>query len=390
MTVLPFPRSPRGIEAAPLGSAEQLAEPEWNRLVGRGFHLHRWHRVAEACGWSPRHVALRDEHGLRSVVPAWFAARPLLHDLHDRWLGPLRPLERLGLALRPVLTVQSPYAQVSEPLGAALDRPALEQLFDLLEETAEQEGAKAVVWPFVETAQEALIAYARERGYAVLYAGVTARLRIRWGSLEEYVASRSKAVRRTIRTDLAAFRDAGLRLTAVNDFRAAAPAMDALYRGSYRRRNQYEPRLPGAFFERLAEVPTPGLFAQLTWSGNRLVGCSVNLAAGAVLEGTFAALAPGYEGGPAYANDLIYEPVRAACRDGIGAIDLGSSALYAKVLRGARLRRRMVLVRGTGPLMHRVLRRLGRTIARRQEEKERRMLGPLWSPACYDDGDDAR
>jgi hypothetical protein len=48
----------------------------------------------------------------------------------------------------------------------------------------------------------------------------------------------------------------------------------------------------------------------------------------------------------------------------------------------------MVLVKGSGRLMHRVLRRLGRTMARRQEEKERRMLGALWSPAVYEDDED--
>ena len=133
---------------------------------------------------------------------------------------------------------------------------------------------------------------------------------------------------------------------------------------------------------------TPGLFAQLTWSGERLVGCSVNLAVAGVLEGTFAAFAAGHEGGPAYLHDLIYQPLQFACRHGISAIDLGSSALYPKVLRGARLRRRMVLVKGNGRLMHRVLRRLGRTMARRQEEKERRMLGALWSPAVYEDDED--
>jgi predicted N-acyltransferase len=390
VSILPFQGGPRSAEATLVDSADRLAPAEWNGLAGRGFHLHRWHQIAERCGWVPRHVVVRDAQGLRAVVPAWLGSRPELHDLHDRWLGPLRRLELLGVTLRPVLTVQSPYAQVSEPLGARLGPEALERVFELLEETADREGAKAVVWPFVETGQDSLIAFARERGYTVLYAGVTARLRIRWGSFEEYAASRSKAVRRTIRGDLAAFRDAGLRLTATSDFRAAAPAVEALYRQAYRRRNERDPRLPPGFFERLAECPQPGIFTQLTWSGERLVGCSINLAAGEVMEGTFAAFAPELQGGPAYLNDLVYAPVRVACRERIGAIDLGSSALYAKVLRGARLRRRMVLVRGTGPFMHRVLRRLGRSVARRQEEKERKMLGPLWSPGCYDDGDDDR
>jgi predicted N-acyltransferase len=365
-------------------SAGALAEAEWNLLARRGFHLHRWHRVAEACGWVPRHLVVRDG-GEVTVVPAWLARQPALHDLHDRWMGPLRPLERVGFALRPVLTVQSPFAQVSDLLGATPRRAGLMELFDRLEETADREAARAVVWPWVDAGAQGLIACARERGYAVLYAGATARLTVRWSSFEEYLASRSKAVRRTVRSDLAAFRDAGLHAVSAADFRAAAPAMEALYREAYRRRNEREPQIPAGCFERLAEAPTPGLFAQLTWSGERLVGCSVNLVAAGLMEGTFAAFAAGHEGGPAYLHDLVYQPLQFACRERIGAIDLGSSALYPKVLRGARLRRRMVLVRGSGRLMHRVLRRLGRTMARRQEEKERRMLGALWSPACYDD-----
>ncbi len=371
-----------------VASAGTLAEAEWNRLARRGFHLHRWHRIAEACGWVPRHLVVRDDDAGVTVVPAWLARQPALHDLHDRWMGPLRPLERVGLALRPVLTVQSPFAQVSELLGARPNHAGLTELFDRLEETADGEGARAVVWPWVDAGAEALIACARDRGYAVLYAGATARLPVRWGTFEDYVASRSKAVRRTVRADLSAFRDAGFHAVAAEDFRAAAPAMEALYREAYRRRNERDPRIPAGCFERLAETPTSGLFAQLTWSGERLVGCSINLAAAGVLEGTFTAFAAGHEGGPAYLNDLVYHPLRVAIRERMGAIDLGSSALYPKVLRGARLHRRMVLVRGSGRLMHQMLRRLGRTMARRQEEKERRMLGALWSPSCYDDGED--
>jgi predicted N-acyltransferase len=369
-------------------TAGSLGEPEWNRLARRGFHVHRWHKIAEACGWAPRHLVLRSE-GDVTLVPAWLASRPALHDLHDRWMGPLRPLERVGIEIRPVLTVQSPFAQVSDLLGAKPDRAGMTELFERLEETAEAEGARAVAWPWVDTGRQELIACARDRGYGVFYAGVTARLTVRWGSFDDYLASRSKSVRRTIRSDLAAFRDSGLRAVAATDFRAAAPAMEALYREAYRRRNEREARIPLGCFERFAEAPTPGMFAQLAWSGERLVGCSVNLAAGGVLEGTFAAFADGYEGGPAYLHDLIYQPLRFACEKRLAVIDLGSSALYPKVLRGARLRRRMVLVKGTGRMMHGVLRRLGRTMARRQEEKERRMLGRLWSPACYEDEDDA-
>ena len=81
-----------------VASAGTIDEAEWNRLARRGFHLHRWHRIAEACGWVPRHLVVRDDGAGVTVVPAWLARQPALHDLHDRWMGPLRPLERVGLA----------------------------------------------------------------------------------------------------------------------------------------------------------------------------------------------------------------------------------------------------------------------------------------------------
>ncbi len=293
-------------------------------------------------------------------------------------------------ALRPIVSVQSPFSLTSDPLGdmSALPRAALAEVFEQLEETAGREGAKAVVWPFVDPSEETVIAMARERGYGVVEAGATARLRIWWRSFDEYVASRSKSVRRTIRGDLAAFDAAGLTTVSTADYADRADEMDALYREAYRRRNGRDPRLAPATFARLATTVAPELSAQLTFRGGRLVGTSLNLAAGDMVDGTFAAFAPAEHGGPAYLHDLVYQPVRLACDHGITAIDLGMSALYPKVLRGARLRRRVALVRGTGPAIHQVLIALGHAVALRQEAKERRMLGPLWGPRCYEDGED--
>jgi predicted N-acyltransferase len=370
-----------------LGRAAALDEAEWNSLARRGFHIHRWFRAAEDSGWRARHVVVREGRDARAVLPAYLTGAETPHDLHDRWLGPLRGLERIGLGLRPVLSVQSPFSLTSDALGDtnALPRAVLAQAFELLDETAARDRAKAVVWPFVDPADGAVIALARERGYAVINAGATARLRIRWGSFDEYLASRSKSVRRTIRSDLAGLGAAGLQTVSTSDYRAPAAEMDALYRGAYRLRNGRDARLAPGYFERLASPPTPGISAQLTASGGRIVGMSLTLTAGSLVDGTFAAFAVSERGGPAYLNDLVYQPIRCACARGIPGLDLGMGALYPKVLRGARLRRRVALVRGTGPAMHQVLIALGAAVARRQEAKERRMLGPLWGPQCYED-----
>jgi hypothetical protein len=72
-----------------------------------------------------------------------------------------------------------------------------------------------------------------------------------------------------------------------------------------------------------------------------------------------------------------------AIREGISSIDLGPTALYAKVLRGAVLQRRMILIRGTTVRRHRALTLLGGVVARRTQHAERTQLGSLWGPRCF-------
>jgi predicted N-acyltransferase len=372
----------------PMGDVGQVRAARWNRLASRGFQLHRWFAVAERCGWRPRHVAVAAPGGIDAIVPAYLIASGAPNDLHDRWLGPLRTLAtQAGINLRPVLSVQSPFSLVSEPLGEVdgLSDALLHRAFELLERRAREDGAKAVVWPFVDVEHSALLRVGRERGYAQVYSGASARLRVRWGSLWEYLASRSKNVRRTIRADLEAVARQGLRVVSTTDFRAQATAMDRLYRAAFRDRNGWESPLAANFFRILADEPTEGVIAQLTWDGDRLVGSSVNLIGPQMIEGTFVAFAPEHRGGPAFFNDLVYQPLQLAFERAITEFDLGPTALYSKVLRGATLRRRVTLVRGVTPTMHRALAALGAMVARREEAKERKALGDLWGPRCFEE-----
>ena len=367
-------------EVVAIGGADRLETAEWNRLARRGFHLHQWFTGAERCGWNPRHVAVLGGGRIKAIVPAYLTRARSPHDLHHRWLGPLRDVAPLaGVSLRPLLSVQAPFAQTSDALGdlSGLSSGILHEVFYELEQTAEREGAKAVAWPFVAAESDHLIEVARERGYAVLYAGVTAVLPIQWPSFEDYLSSRSKNVRRTIRSDLAAMHSAGLRTTLVSDFQYEASAMDRLYREAFRLRNGREAPLSADLFQQLGRRPTPGIRAHHTWRGDRLVGTSLNLTTTELADGTFAAFLPEHRGGPVYYNDLCYEPIRVATREGVEALDLGATALYAKVLRGARLRRRVILIRGTTPVRHRLLSALGQLVAIRTEQKEQQVLEPL-------------
>lgn len=370
-------------QVSPLPGASGIPPAQWDGLARRGFHLHDWFLPAERSGWRPRHVALSEMDELRAVVPAYLTGRDSLHDLHDRWLGPIGDIATLsGVHLRPMISVQTPLAMVSEPMGVpeAMSHRALHQIFEALEERAEADGAKGVVWPCVDAGTRTLLQVGKERGYAAEYAGASARLTVEWGSFEDYLASRSKNVRRTVKADLGALRSAGLRMEVTSDFRHAVPAMAALQCEAYRRRNQRESPVQESFFHQLSLNPSARIRAQLTWSGERLVGASLNLMTPEVLEGTLGAFAPEHRRGPAYHNDLCYEPIRMACREGIAAIDLGATALYSKVLRGAVLRPRFTLIRGTTRARHLLLSSLARLVAWRTEWKEQRSLGPFWHP----------
>ena len=368
------------VTAGVLGAADRLTGEAWNALARRGFSLHRWHAAAEASGWRPRHIVVRDGESVLAIVPAYLLDGGASLDIHDRWLGPLGPaMAAAGLRLRPTISVGAPCSTTSSWLGdlEALPETVIGQVFTALETQAQEDGARAVVWPFVDQRHARLRDVARGWGYLDYYAGSTARLSIEWPSFEDYVSSRSKSLRRTVRADLKWLAERDVRTVMTTDFRAHAREMAALYASAGENHRGRTPTVPPVLFTHLAEQPTPGLWGQLTFHEDRLVGSSISVAAGGVMEGTFAAFAPGFLAGPVYHNDLVYQPLGVACAGGMTTLDLGPTALYPKVLRGGRLMRRRTLVKGTSLLVQGALRGLGPVVARRTEWKERRALEAL-------------
>lgn len=365
---------------ATTGSAAHVSAEEWNGLARRGFSLHRWHVAAESCGWRARHIVVREDGTIRAILPAYLLDGAAALDIHDRWLGPLGPaMAAVGLRLRPTISVGAPCSTTSEGLGDldALPEGVLADIFTTLGEQARRDGARAVVWPFVDEGQTRLREMARREGYLDSYGGSTARLAVEWPCFDDYVASRSKSLRRTIRGELRWLAERDIRTAMTPDFAAHAGAMAALYLATNRSHRGRTPSLPPAIFEHLAAAPARGLWGQLTFHRDRVVGSSISVAAGGVMEGTFAAFAPGFLAGPVYHNDLLYQPLRVACTEGVGAVDLGPTALYPKVLRGGRLVRRRALALGTSRPVHAALRALGPLVASRTEWKERRSLESL-------------
>jgi predicted N-acyltransferase len=363
-----------------LDGAAALDPGSWNGLATRGHHLHRWFVAVEAAGSQPRHLAVRDAAGLRAIVPAYLEHGGLHGDLHDRWFGPARRLlAGLGLRLRPSIAVVLPLGAASEPLGDldALPDAAVDEVFSALEDQARAEGARAVVWPFVSGDQERLLRIGARRGYVRAFAGSTARLDIAWTSFDEYLTSRSRSVRRTLRRELQELRDAGIELRTAHGFQASAAAAESLYRAGFLRRNGSPPALEDGFFSRVAESADDSLWAQTAWQGGALVGVSLNMVAGDRLDGGLAAFAPIAAEAAVYAADLVYEPVRMACERGFRTVELGPTALQAKLLRGAVLVPRFALARGMNRAVHAALATVASAVDAWTLRKEQRSLGPF-------------
>jgi predicted N-acyltransferase len=376
-----------GFQVTRLGGAATAYAEAWNRLARRGHHLHRWFVAAEAGPFQPRHLEVKDALGLRAIIPAYLERGGLHGDLHDRWLGPARgPLAALGVRLRPSIAAVLPLGTASEPLGdvAALPDETIHAVFNALEEQARVDGARAVVWPFVTADQAALLRVAEQRGYARAFAGSTARIRVEWNGFDEYVASRSRNVRRTIRHELRRLREAGIDLRAGHDFRSAAPAAGSLYRDGFKRRNGYPPSLEVDFFARVAEQADESLWAQTAWQGDALIGASLNMVAGGRVDGGMAGFAPSAVESAVFAADLVYEPVRIACERGYRTIELGPTALQAKLLRGAVLVPRYTIVRGTNRTFHSALLPLAAVVDAWTRRKERRALGRFLRPEGHE------
>ena len=238
---------------------------------------------------------------------------------------------------------------------------------------------RAVVWPFVDEASTRLREIAGRRGYLDSYGGSTAQLAIEWPSFDDYVGSRSKSLRRTIRGELRSLAERGIRTSMTTDFRAYAGEMAALYRattGNHRGRTPARSRHHSSSISPRARRRASGVNS--TFHQDRLVGSSISVAAGGVMEGTFAAFAPGFLGGSGLPQR---SRLRAAASRLRRRARLPRSWPHRAVPQGAA---RWATALGAGRsrsgcrlrcVPH--CRTLGPLVARRTEWKERQALGSL-------------
>ena len=363
-----------------IGGARYVTRAHWDALARRGYHRHAWFMTAEACGAEPRHVGVFRGGELVAVIPAYIERETLHGDLHARWYGPAQYVAAaLGASLRPSLAIGAPMSTGSDPLGSdgVLTESVLEEALELLETEARAERVKAIVWPFVDASATAIREAAHFRGYRESFANSEAVLDVDWSSAEEYLDSRSKNVRRTLRNELAWVHDQGIRVTWETDLRAHADTFDAFYRASYVARNGRVATLDADFFAELAKHRSKGVRVQCAWKGKTLLEMAVALDGGGALDLCLSAQSDETRNGLLYQHCLCYDPVRVAIADGLRRIHLGPSALYPKVLRGARLSARVTLVRALSPAARAAVRVLAPLTGARNRAKQRRLVASI-------------
>lgn len=377
--------SPRAHSLRLLHGAKHIQRSAWDALARRGYHRHAWFVAAERCGAEPWHVGVFDGAELVAVIPAYIERETLHGDLHARWYGPMHGAAgALGAGLRPSLAIGAPMSTGSDPLGSdvVLTDAVLDEALEMLEEVGRTERVKAVVWPFLDESARGIREAARRRGYRESFANSEAVIDIGWSSPEEYLSSRSKNVRRTLRNELAWVHDQGITVRWETDLRPHDTAFDALYRASYVARNGRVATLPAEFFRELADAQSPGVRVQCAWRGTTLVEMAVALDGGGAMDLCLSAQSEEHRNGLLYQHLLCYDPVRAAIEGGLYRIHLGPSALYPKILRGARLMTHVTLVRGMTPIARAALKVLSPATNFRNRAKQRRLIGKLVAPSA--------
>ena len=364
-----------------LRSASAVPRAQWDALARRGYHRHGWFVAAEACGAEARHIGVFDKHKmLIALVPAYIERETLHGDLHARWFGPTQRIAAaLGASLRPSLAIGAPMSTGSDPMGSdtVLTESVLEQALSLLDEEARDERLKAIVWPFVDENARGIREVAQRLGFRESFANSDAVIDVEWSSPEEYINARSKNVRRTLRNELAWVHDQGIRVSWETDLRALASSFDAFYRASYVARNRRVANLAPRFFEELAAQQSPGVRVQCAWKGTTLLEMAVALDAGGALDLCLSAQSEETRNGLLYQHCLCYDPIRVAIADSLTRIHLGPSALYPKLLRGARLQTRLTLVRGLTQAARAAIAVLAPVTNARNRAKQRRLVGRL-------------
>jgi predicted N-acyltransferase len=265
-------------------------------------------------------------------------------------LGALRPAaRRLRLSLLPVLACGGYSARHSGIVGG---EPAA--VLDAVEALAQRLGV-AVLIERVTPAEAGLRELLVARGYHGTLCHPTTWLDIGWRSFEGYVESLRRINRdlpSNVRSEMAAFRRAGVEIRILDDVEPVAMRLHELAEAHFRRWNAtgvpYGPELFLRLKARLGErCVVYGAFAE-----GRLVGFTLILRDRRLGHAVHIGIEPRPRVERTYFNLNFYRPIADAIAVGLERLDYGTQLYEAKRYRGCRIVPAELFWRGASPASH--------------------------------------
>ena len=373
------------LDAAILDSVDAVAAASWNGLSALGSDLCS-HALVRACeqsridGVALRHVLVSSDRSPTGAASLFRMAVPLdtlATGITRRVLGTLRALHPRFLRL-PVIFCGLPVSLGACALrfsaGCKLESAASRIVSAMEDFAAETSTGLLCVKELDEDGHRALYAPLQAAGYFPAPSLSGCRLDIRWNAIEEYVDSLRSGYRRQLLADIAAGRDAGLRIESGPGLLPDAATAYGLYRDVIGRARFALETLPPAFFDALAGLPSPPLRSVVVRLGQRVVANAILLWDAPVCHFLLAGL--DYERsrrGHVYQN-LLIGVIEAAIALGATRLEMGQTSYPMKSRLGARMTPRHIWIRHRSPVGHELLERFASYLFPATATPERRVF----------------
>lgn len=247
--------------------------------------------------------------------------------------------------LRPVLTSVAPGFEGGVRWAAGVDADpaaaaaALGDALDAADALAADAGAAATAFLYVPEGEDPVLeAVLARRGWLAATVAADARLAVDWATFDDYVASRPKQRRATVRGETRRFREAGFEVEAggVELLTDDLAPLHAAWRG--RHGPAPDPEDLRALYAAVRAAVGPAMRMFVARLDGRPVAFSQFYEHGGVLYSRALGFDYGaVEGAFAYFNMIFYEPVRWAVAAGVSEVRYSMGSTDAKVARGCRL-----------------------------------------------------
>lgn len=245
--------------------------------------------------------------------------------------------------LDPVLTSVAPGfvagVRWAAGLGDAEAAAAADDGLAAMEALAADEGAPATAFLYVPEGEDPVLEQALDRrGYAAGVVGADCRLAVPWADFDEYLATRTRTRRSSVRAEVRRFREAGLAVEA-----AGVEALtDDLAPLHAEWRARHGPGVDVEALRRQYDAVRRHAGAAMRMFVARRGGETLAFAQFYEHDGVLYSRAAGFryaalDGAFAYFNVIFYEPLRWAMANGVGEIRYSMESSDAKVGRGCHL-----------------------------------------------------